>query len=122
MMAPVTLRLSDEKANHILEEGLKVTGLRNKADYLTQLIRKYGPQFNEEAKPFSTCCCGNASKGSRSSKSNKSSRATQSAQAVTTVTPESLESDELLRPEANAEISEVPQQLQTLPSMLDMLK
>jgi hypothetical protein len=44
----ITIRLSDEKAQSIITEGLKTTGAKNAAAYLTLLVRKFGSKFNKE--------------------------------------------------------------------------
>lgn len=44
----ITIRLSDEKAQSIITEGLKTTGAKNAASYLTLLVRKFGSKFNKE--------------------------------------------------------------------------
>jgi hypothetical protein len=49
------VRLRDERANSIISEGLERTGLRNAADYIVLLLRKFGPGFNSEFSSPGTC-------------------------------------------------------------------
>ncbi len=102
----ITIRLSDEKAQSIITEGLKTTGAKNAAAYLTLLVRKFGSKFNKE---FDEPEAGSQ----KASRQNRKPQSTTEALALSQTTIPQYSQDEMYQGNGAGSTS--------LPSMLEMM-
>jgi hypothetical protein len=102
----ITIRLSDEKAQSIITEGLKTTGAKNAAAYLTLLVRKFGTKLNKE---FDEPEAGNQ----KASRRNRKPKSTTQSLAFSQTTIPQYPQDEMYQGNGSGNAS--------LPSMLEMM-
>ncbi len=102
----ITIRLSDEKAQSIITGGLKTTGAKNAASYLTVLVRKFGSKFNKEFDETEV-------ESQKASRQNRKPQSTTEPLALSQTTNFQYSQDEMYQGNGVGSTS--------LPSMLEMM-